>query len=498
MMNFRQIRIFICMILFILKASLHAQVVLEERLQLYLLGEGKQYGVVPIAEKGLVIFNETRNYNSSSKLRWEITQLDTMLQLQSKSFFESENNFKISQVKYHSEFIYLLFQDLNVPMKSAFFVRGNVFDNNFEIFELKDFLPDKIIGLEILGNSLFLIGLNDRRPTVLKYKYGDPRPQVLRGLSPDKTELLNTALVPGHNLIQITTRMKKNRSGNGILIIKQFDEMGNIQKDIVIESTRGHNLLNCRASTDKAGDVCVVGTFSYGNSKMSNGIFTLVHDGKNVHPAYFYEYGNLHNYFNYLSSKERDKIIKKYKLEDSSSKSSKYKDNQVPREIVRTDQGWVYLGEIVNYTEKNSRLYGNMWQMEYYTYSHALVLGIGIDGKLKWDNSMGLNDLTTDSEIQQTNFDVLKDQMVLFYQKDSNIFYEIMQGSRPTDVYGNLNLFNASSGNYSQNQVNGTILPWYKHKYIAFGSYHSMGNENENNKYFYVNKIAVSPEDISN
>ena len=498
MLNIAYMRLLIHAGLFTMNTCLQAQLMVEESLQLYLLEDGRQYGVVPIADKGLVVFNEIKNYSSSASRRWEITQLDTLLVAQSKSYFESEYSFQITHVKYHKDFIYLLFQDLSIPIKSAFFVRGNVIDNKFEIFALKDFLPDKIVELEILGNSMFLIGPKDRRPSVLKYKYGDPRPQVLKGLSAEKTELLHTSRVPGFNLIQIVTRMRKIRGGIGMLMIKQFDENGDIHKDIVIESARGRNLLNCTASTDFMGNICIVGTYSYGNSKMSDGIFSLVHDGTINPSAYYYEYGNLYNFFNYLPTKERDKLEKKYGLEYNDAKKSKYKINQMPREIVRTDNGWVYLGEMIEYSAKNSREYGNMWFKEFNNYSHALLLGISEDGKLKWDNSISLNNLATDSEIQQTNFTILKDHIIAFYQQDAKIFYEVIRDSQQIDTYGNLNLLESKRLEHTRNKVQGNILPWYQNKYIAFGTFYSLQNDHTSNKYFYLGKIAVSSKNISN
>ncbi|MCG8307113.1 MAG: hypothetical protein MI975_06935 [Cytophagales bacterium] len=489
-------RILAVSIVVFLYTGAYPQIVLEESLRIPLFGLEKQYGIVPAGEKGMVIFNEARNNNSASKRIWEITMLDTLLNPIWKSFFESDYNFKISHVKYYDGLVYLLFQDLNIPMKSAFFVRGNVTEDKFEIFELKDFLPDQIIGLEILGNSLFLMGIDGRRPSILKYRYGDPRPLVLKGLSTENTELLSASLVPGHNLIQIITRMKKRQGRRGVLAVKQFDESGRVHKDIVIESTRGHDLINCEAMTDLNGNICVVGTFAYTGSKMSNGIFTMVHDGEHELPVYYYEYTNLHNYFNYLSPKEKDKIIKKYKLEDSISRSSKYKMNQIPREIVRTDQGWIYIGEMVKYSEKNSRIYGNMWQMEYRIYSHALLLGIGTDGKLKWDASVSLDNLTTGAEVQQVHFNVFEDQVILFFQTDGNIFYEAVHQNRQGNRYGNLNLFGSNSEDSGEFQVRGVVLPWYKNKYIAFGSFHTRLGENESTKLFYINKLSVSPDKI--
>ena len=480
-----------------LASSLRSQIVLEEGLDFLLLGKGKQYGVLPAGDHGVVLFSEISNYDSDSKKKWEVTKLDTLLKVISKSYFESDYNFMISHVKHYKGYIYLLFQDSNIPMKSAFFVRGNLSNDIYEIFELREFLPDKIIGIEILGNSLFLLGQEDKRPAILKFRYGDPRPLVLKGLSADNTELLNTSYVEDHDMIQIVTRIKKRRGRNSALSIKQFDETGSIRKDILIESTRGRDLLDCKATTDADGNICVVGTFSYGSAKLSNGIFTMVHDGKSEQRAYYYEYTNLHNYFNYLAPKEKDKMTRKYGLEERKSSNSKYKINQIPREIIGTDQGWVYLGEMVKFTEKNSTIYGNIWQMEYRSYSHTLILRIGHDGKLKWDYTLGLDDLTTTSEMQRVHFGVENKRIIFFHLRENIIYYKTVSENESLDNYGSLNLPQDLYDKTGQYVEGGSILPWYENKYIVFGAYQATARNTDHRKIIYLHKVSATPENTT-
>ena len=474
-----------------------AQFVIEKSLQLVLHEDDYQYGVVPTGKQGVIFFNEIKNLESTSKRNWEIINLDSDLEMKWKTYFESDYNLKITQVKYYDGYLYLMFKDLNIPMKSVFFARTSVIEENFEFFEIKDFLPAKIIGFEILGNSLFLIGLDEKRPAILKFRYGDSRPQVLRGLYNENNDLLHSEVLPDLNLIQIVTRMKRPRGRNRILLVKQFDQHGDIHKDIVIESNKGFDLIDAKVNTDKEGNICIVGTYSNGrNSDYSNGVFTMVYDDKEEQSIYYYEYINLHRFFEYLPEKEQQKIARKYKKDGFGNNKSRYTINHQLREIVKTEDEWRYMGELVKFTEKNSRIYGNMWPMEYRQYSHAVVLGIAANGRLMWDNSISLDDHETPYARQQVFTSEYEDQLIVYYLHGLNLMYKVIDGGEDVMTSGNFELtlpgvekINNQGRNY------GEIMPWYDNLFIAFGSISTASKFGGGKNIFYLNKMKISETD---
>ena len=109
-----------------LSASLlaDAQFALEKSIQLLLYGHGDHNGVVSAGEEGVVIFNEAENFESVNKRKWELINLNLDFELKWRTSFESDLNFEIKQVKYFDQYIYLMFEDVSIPMKSVFFVRA--------------------------------------------------------------------------------------------------------------------------------------------------------------------------------------------------------------------------------------------------------------------------------------------------------------------------------------------------------------------------------------
>lgn len=487
-------RLSILFILVLCLGSLEAQFIQEKNLQLLLFGTKGQYGVVPADSNGIVMYNEIPNTESVSTRRWQIVYLNSNLEPQQRSYFESDYNFRLTHVRYYKGFVYLLFQDLNIPMRSVFFARADISDDQFEFFEIKEFLPKAIVGFEILGNSLFLIGLDNDRPTILKFKYGDLRPQVLQGLYNNNNDLLHVSILPGGDLLQIVTRLKKRQGKRSVILVKQFNENGEIFRDILIESSKGYHLIDGIANTDNDGRLCVVGTFSYNKTTTSDGIFTVVFDKNGAHPLYYYDYTNLHNYFTFLPEKEQQRLRKKYKMDEGGDKKSKYKENQAMRELVKTGDSWTYIGEIIKVKERNSRIYGNIWPMEYRQFSHAIILGIGNDGRLKWDNSFGMEEFISNSQLQQVRMSSFKDQTYLYYQNGPYINYKIIDENR--NIREGIYEIDIPDVDFTRVEIQnyGNVLPWYDNSFIIFGSYSISPKLGDGKRFFYLTKLSIASD----
>lgn len=482
----RPILVLYCSLLFF---NAQAQFVVEESLDLLISGYGRNHGVVQAGEYGVVVFNELRNLDSYSTRKWELVRFDTDLKAQWRSYFESALNFRISEVKLMGEHLYLLFQDTNIPAKSVSFARVNMAKDKFEFFEVKDFIPREVLGFEVLGESMFLIGVDNNQPAILRYRFGDPRPRVLQGLFSEYNELLKTEVLPSGDQIQIISRMKRHRGSQGMILVKQFDENGMTSRELVIESSKGYNLLDAITSTDSLGNTCVVGTYSYGKSKMSNGIFSTVFDNDGEHTVYYYDYTNLHNFFQYLPVAEQAEMRKK---NPQNSDKKNHRINLDLREVSASADGWQTCGEVVKLAQKNSRVYGFMWPIEYREYSHALLLGIGKDGRLRWDNSFGMNELEKMLDIQQVHFYEMDEANVLYYYDGEGIVYKLID--RGNNMSENKRFHYETTGvefTDSEMRKNGNILPWFDNNFLIFGSYSITPKFGESRNYFFLDKVSI-------
>ena len=138
---------------------------------------------------------------------------------------------------------------------------------------------------------------------------------------------------------------------------------------------------------DQNGHTIVIGSYTDRKSKQSKGIFTTVFDGEQSSEVYYYNYTNLHNYFNFLmDSSSIEKAKKRYAKSDKKQESS-YRVKLAPRSVYKHNGIWHFTGEVIEMIDKSAGGYGTMWKQEHTQYSHAVLLGIGEDGKLVWDNS---------------------------------------------------------------------------------------------------------------
>lgn len=480
-------RIFLCLLCF--THNLTAQFRFEKDIVMPVTESLRYPGVVTLGEDGLVIFRENTPANTFSKRIWQVVFFDKDLEFSWDSGFESGINFKISSVKYTIGFVYLLFQDTNYPMKSIFFVRCNLAEKSVNFFRISEFLPAELIDFETLGNSLFLIGLNQKRPTVLKFNFGDPRPVVLKGLFDEENEILHTSVNHDLAYIQIVSRMKK--AGKHVILIRKFDQGGENIRDILLESSKGYHFNHAVAHTDSFGNTAVVGVFGYKRSKTSNGVFTGVFREGRSDQMFYYDYVNLHNYFNFIDNeRSKTKMQQKYAKH---TKGTSYEVNHVPRSVCQVNGNWHFIGEVLHTTERPVNHNRNGYHNAQVTkYSHAILLGLDADGKVKWDHTFSMNELSLLSDQQQAFLYSAGPEPIAFYTDGSKMYHQIFDNILDHGATGETEFESAHFSINSNNlQREGYILPWYGNVFITFGK-NTMYSALAPPRYsFYVQKFSV-------
>jgi hypothetical protein len=465
--------------------SATAQFMTGKKVVLPLYDLEKSFGIAPTGREGLVLYHESTGPLTTGKRTWQVVFLDENLAATWDSSFESERNFVISQVKYAAGYVYLLFLDTNIPMKSVFFVRCKVSSRKFEFFQIREFLPAEVVGFEILGNALFLIGKNFKRPAILRFNYGDPRPVALRGLYDGDSEILHTSVDRKLQYMQVITRMKKG--SKNMILVKKFDESGSNLRDISIESSKGYQMINAIAKTDTAGNTAVVGTFSYKRSRFSNGVFTGVFNTGGSSQLYYYDYINLHNYFNFLPDvKSIEKARRKYVRK---SDGSSYRVNHVPRSINAEGGEWQFLGEVFHLTQRVSRSHQMMWKKEFAEYSHAIALGIDREGRLRWDDTFAMNTLISPEIGQQAFLHSDGWYPMVFYTDGFMINFKITGKNQSTTGTAEIDNYVKE---YTSEKVEryANLMHWYDNVFIAYGENTLYSSHAEPRHTFYMFKIV--------
>jgi hypothetical protein len=470
--------VYLCLVV----ANLHGQFAHQSNIVLPLAGYDGHFGVAPAGNKGLVLYHEVMHEVSFNKRKWEISVLDRDLNLSWSSAFESNYNFVISGVKHAGQYTYLMFRDTNIPMKSLFFVRFPMEENNIRFFEINEFLPAKVQGFEVLGNSLFVIGSNNDRPAIFKFSFGDPRPTMLQGIFDEENEILHTSVNPQLGHIQITTRMKR-RGQPSLIHIKQFDVDGKLNRDIVLRSSKDYYMIDALASADDSGKTSVVGTFAYKKSNYSNGIFTTTYKDGEESTLYYYDYANLHKFFRYGDDgMDIERVEKK-------SRKGPMKINCVPRQLEAIGNDMIFVGEIY----ENDKMYGDDYQI----YTHALMLGINADGKLSWDNSTSFHEMSSLSNFYKTYSSAYGDDVLTIFSDRFNIHYKIFHGRN--DVTSD-QLFEIDA-DHPENKRGAPgmeqfarIMPWYDNALIIYGTKTWGGNESTQRNFFFLDKVIIDPD----
>lgn len=469
-----------------------AQFVEQRKFQLLLSGGRHNYGIVPLQKDGVAIFKEADESSNMSFRKWDIIHYDTALSLVRKITFESEIRYLLSTKKYYDGALYLMFQDSNVPMRSIFFVKVYLATGKVDSFEISSFLPPRIIDFEVLGHALFLIGDDFGKPSVLKFRFGEDRLIALKGFYDKKVEIVNYLVLKDRGLFQVITRSKR-QSGNFSLRIMQFDETGILKKDLEINSGKGYHLTNALATTRSDGVILVAGTYTVTNlKKSSSGIFTAAISPGQKPMLYYYNYRDLHHFFDYLPEKKRWKMQNKFSKEGG--KQAALRETAFLRKLSFEYGSGLFLCEYAKLTEQNSQVYGRLWPMDFKQFSHALALGISTEGKLLWDQCFNLDNSITNSDLSRTAVGVMGERVVLCALEDSYIKYRVL--FRGKDMEDNRKYFLEPGGLAGQTaeESEGELVPWYDQYFLMYEAHSAPSKTGVDKQFFNIKKLSFKVE----
>jgi hypothetical protein len=242
-------------------------------------------------------------------------------------------------------------------------------------------------------------------------------------------------------------------------------------------------MIDALASTDDSGTTSVVGTFAYKRSNFSNGIFTTTYKQGEENTLYYYDYSSLYKYFSY----QDDEVD----IEGAPRKNSKgpMKINCVPRQLQSIGNEMIFVGEIY----ENNKIYGD----DYAKYTHALMLGINTNGKLSWDNSTSLHEMSSLSNSYKTYSSSYNEDMLTLFSDGFNIHYKIF--NKRNDITS-VELFeiDAYQPENPTSRVGAeqfaSIMPWYDNALIIYGTKTWGGNELIQRNFFYLDKVIIDPD----
>jgi len=493
-----------------------------------------QYHVIPLREKGVVIFYENNAKSPGARTeRWTFTKFDTTFSEEWTIEYPLINNLNYIS-KFEDElFVYILFTTdkefqivkLDQETGEIFINKGRLPKQHVDIHHFAVMNDNAFIGGSIsppdatvfyrscIGFACFpLLFIPNFLPEKTAYiahasLQSKLNKQVLLELK-GKSEVVNFGTDTANGRLNA---MIKNQNGkNSDLFIQELKYSGAKALATPVKPfTDQYQLIDGKINFVNANTKIVTGTFANKGYTGAQGLYLAqLNNGKQEFIRY-QSFTNFKNFFAYLPPKEQQKLQKKISKQKDKGKDLELSYQMLVHEPIVSDTNeYIIVTEVYApqyHTEyRTSWYYGRPIETAFdvfdgWRYSHAIIAGLDRKGELLWDNSILIQDILTFNLNEKVQILHNDKQYIAAYSQRGQIQYKYL--SRDTTQTEKMSTQVETNNDYEKvkEEYNSDVAYWYGNYFIAYGSQKVKNLDSEYTKssgtVIYFNKIELKPKD---
>lgn len=469
----------------------------------------EDYVVYSCEEEGLSIYHQTEHKNKDGYL-YEFMRMDTTLNLVYRREFYLPFASRIIGYDYSPGFMYYLLREKPYRQEELLVIRMDLVKGDTSRFSINTVFPVNLTQFEVVGSTILLGGYANHKPVIIRYNLFDQRPQVVPGFYADYSELLR--LETDDRLRTFTVTMsEKTPDKRNTISVRSFTESGEMIRNILLRPEDGKGLLNGAPARLEHGKQFIAGTYGHKRSTYSRGLYvaTVTDDGSQK--IDYYNYGDLENFFSYMRVKREQRIKEKIKRRKVMGKRVKFNYRLLVHDIIEDGDHYLLFGEAYypkysnysGYDRFGGATYGGRYNNSYfnpnflgYKYTHAVVMAFDKAGKILWDNSFEINDITSYDLQQFVNLSARQDEVVLLYNFENVIRSKIIKSDQIVEgkTFNDVKLtFEDDEARDNDKQIGG-LEQWYGRSFYTYGIQDIKNLRDTtvklNRKVFYINKVV--------
>jgi hypothetical protein len=488
-----------------------AQVQQPARLELEMKDDDEEFFVIPAGEDGVFVHQKNRKESNYSQAVHELYLYDTTLVERWKSRLEISSRATYRGYEYYRGTIYMLFTESRNRSEDYHLFVIDAESSYIRAYKIQNEMPLELTEFTVLEGLVLIGGYVNYRPAVFAYDLSRERLRVLPGLYLNNSELLELKVSAVQKTFTVLytdqTPDKQQTIGS-----KTYNDQGELIFEYRLKPDREKFLLYGRTTSFDDEAVHIAGTYSHSNSKYSRGIFvaSIASDGRQQ--INYYDYGELKNFFSYMKDKRQKRVQEKISRRMAQGKKAKFNYRLLVHDVIENNGTHIMLAEafypkysnrpVTPYYSDFSR--PNAAQNQYlegYKYTHAIVVGFDAKGKLLWDNSFEINEVTRPDLEKLVHVQPEKDYTVLLYSFEGVVKSKIIRNERVLEdkIEERIALQNSSDQVPHPEIGTSKLVSWYGPYFFAWGTQRikSAGEAafKPNRKVFYINKIVYQADD---
>lgn len=468
----------------------HAQVQQIGRFEIPISNsQSSNFSVVSAGTDGLMIYR--RLYESPLDIL-EIVRVDTIFRVVWTKKLEIAKGLRAVHALVKQNHLFVLFKATNNRFGDFLIAAVNVTDGSYLVYRVQNLISFNPTEFVITNEAALIGGYFNYRPLIVYFNFSSQKSKILPGFFNEVGEL--TQVKPYNDGSVEVIVSSDNYEKKKCLWIRNYDRYGDLIKTTILEPGEKKNLIFGRSINIGNDEQAVVGV--YGRFKeYSRGIFIARINPVGEYTIRYYDYGDLHHFFNYMKASRQERIKQRIERKKIKGKKAKFNYRFIVHEIVETQDNYVMLGEAffpkyayVNGLSQTRILIG-------YQYTHAVVIGFDKNGNLIWDNSFEVNDIITSRLDQYVKIQAQGDKIYLQYVFENEIRSKIIKDSKIVEGAASNEVRLKFEDDILRNTEfeSSNLDYWYDDKLFVYGIQqirnYSKTPRDYNRRVFFINKV---------
>jgi len=493
------------------------------RFELALKTNNEEITVYSLEKEGLMVVEESTDFDERKRIR-KFIQLDSALNI----IWATQAAIPEEEVLVGYEYTAGLFQLLYTHGQHEN-LRGSIvhldLENRTIIADPFDVqLNMKLTHFTVAGKNSIIGGQVGLQPMIALFDHETKRIKILPGFFLNDSDLIDLR-ANRNETFSIIQLQRKGREKT--MTYRAFDSNGNqlVEDRFMLEPEM--TIQSAMSSTLVHNEVMVAGIYSYGNSKLSNGIFSVILNPSGEKKITYTDFTMMERFLDYLPEKKSKRIIEKA---SQRRKFGRVPDFRIASTLHRIDEhpfGFLIFGESFqipneaqNYMMANPGLYRPGFNNYYYPFystpwrygydpfnstarlqsdirmTNAYALAFDLNGQYLWDASVDLGQISISPGVQFADYCSDSRGIEFLFPQEKGLGYSIQNSESPKKSVSNQPLeIGAGTILSYESSLNHTIRRWYGNTLFIYGLQQIRVNkqalDEQKKRIFFINKISL-------
>ncbi len=415
------------------------------------------FTVLPSGKEGVVILRDTDEYRKGEGDVWHLVSLDTDLQERWNKEITLDVKFNIKAYDVRDNHIYLLFREGEYAKSNYQLIRVGVFDGEVERFNISNEIELELSRLTLVDDKLILGGYVRYSPTLMSYKLGEDKLEVVPGFFKDRSDIVDLRANDNNTFNVIT--LEKDYAGV-FLRLRMYSYSADILFEREVRMPDQKRVLSAKSTGFVNGNISLAGTYGASKSNYSQGVyFVVVKPEGQDNIIKYHPFSGFERFFDYMRPTRANRVKEKAKRRAGAGKDYKFSSRLLLNQLQPSSNGYLLTAEVYHprFDYSNRPMINNFYGMPYtmnnfafdnrassryikqpnslvnlenangFEYHQSVVIELNRKGGLEWDNSFSIEDIETLSLEQVVHLGESGNKINMVYLHEEQVRYKIIK-----------------------------------------------------------------------